>query len=78
MNKAPTCSACDTTMLAGFVPDKFDATGSAGQLSWHPGKVEEKRLLGLKTGGVRYDKNSAKAITAYRCPGCGLILHFAH
>lgn len=78
MSKVPTCTACNVKMQAGFFPDKSDATGTAAQTFWHPGKVEEKKLLGMKTGGVKYDKEQMKAITAYRCPGCGLVLGFAH
>lgn len=78
MSKPPSCTACNATMQAGFFPDKSDATGTAAQLFWHPGKVEEKKLLGMKTGGVKYDKKALKAVVAYRCPTCGLVLPFAH
>ncbi len=78
MSKIPTCTACNMSMQAGFLLDKSDATGTAGQVAWHPGKTEEKKLLGMKTGGVKYDKKELKAVTAYRCPGCGLVLGFAH
>ncbi len=78
MSKAPTCVACNTTMKEGFIPDIASSEGSARQLSWHPGKVEASKMLGIKTGGVKYDKKAVRKITAYRCNSCGLVLPFAH
>ncbi len=76
MSKVPTCAACGVTMKRGFIPDRSQG-GYASQLSWHPGTPEEHKVLGIKTGNVKFEKKSAIGMEAYRCPSCGLVLQFA-
>lgn len=63
-------------MRPGFIPNR-SRDGYATQLSWQPGPPEEQRVFGIKTENVKYEKKSAIAMVAYRCPSCGLVLQFA-
>ena len=65
------CPDCGTAMEEGFVPDF--TYGGIAQMVWHRGEPESARILGMKTGSVKVDRNEFVPITAYRCTGCGLL-----
>ena len=69
------CPDCDVAMKKGFIPDF--AFNDVIQMLWHPGEAEPNTVLGIRTGSVKLDKSEFIAITAHRCPKCGLVRTFA-
>jgi len=70
----PKCTDCGTPMEEGFIPDLNHA--AIAQTTWHRGKPEPTRFLGIKTG-VKVDKKEFVPITAYRCTSCGVLRFYA-
>ncbi len=66
-------------MEKGFVPD-FGAIHTSHlpiQALWHPGDAEEKKFLGMKTGGVKVELPEARKIVADRCTDFVLLRSYA-
>jgi hypothetical protein len=72
----PTCPDCRTDMLSGFctnaVPARLLCLGW-----WHPGEVQQRRMLGVIPLGIEYDRQQEIPVTTYRCPECGLLRSYA-
>lgn len=60
-------------METGFIVDYTH--GAVIQSMWHPGKPEEKKLLGL-SAGAKSDYRSDPKVISYRCPKCRLLLSY--
>lgn len=78
MSTVSNCPKCDRSMEEGFIPEYAHPTLLVSK--WHPGPPQEAdlRLLGLKVGewlDVRADK--MRAISTYRCVGCGFLESYA-
>lgn len=70
MNQQQTCPDCNMAMEVGFIPDHYT---TIIQSRWHPGTPDQKTF----TGNLKLDPNAMIAITAFRCPECGLIKQYA-
>jgi Domain of unknown function (DUF6487) len=70
MASAKACADCNVEMELGFVPDHY---AQIIQSHWHPGTATEKTF----TGNLKLNKEDMVPITAYRCPQCGLLKHYA-
>ncbi len=76
MPTQPLCSDCGEALQIGFIPDA--TIGPVKQSHWHPGPaVDEKYVSARDKRGVKTDWEQAVPITAYRCPGCGLLKVYA-
>ena len=76
MTTQPLCSDCGEALQIGFIPDS--TLGPVKQSHWHPGPaVEEKYFSARDKRGVKTDWEQSVPITAYRCPGCGLLKVYA-
>lgn len=64
------CHRCSRMMEEGFLVDSgdYDAPKIG---AWHPG-APDKRWWGLKVS-----KAQKRAITSWRCTGCGLLENYA-
>jgi Domain of unknown function (DUF6487) len=69
------CPDCGSAMEEGFIPDV--SYGAVLQLAWHPGTPEDKKILGLKSGGVKLNMKESVKITARRCTKCGFLKLYA-
>jgi len=78
MTTQPVCADCGETLQIGFIPDS--TLGPVKQSHWHPGPALHEKYFGTKAGdkrGVKTDWEQTVPITAYRCPGCGLVKIYA-
>ena len=64
------CPDCQAEMEIGFVPDLY---AQIVQSRWHPGPATSKTFV----GNLKLDNKAMIPITAYRCPQCGLLKHYA-
>ena len=64
------CPTCDIPMDEGFIPER--TMGAAAQGVFAEGTPE----FGF-FGGVKMDGHRLYALTAYRCPRCGLVHLYA-
>lgn len=71
MNEQQICPDCNTAMEVGFIPDHY---ATIIQSRWHPGAAAEKTF----TGNLKLDQSALIAITALRCPKCGLLKQYAN
>lgn len=71
MDQNRSCLDCGVDMEIGFVPDHY---AQINQSHWHPGTADERTFL----GNVKLDREAMYPITAFRCPQCGLLKHYAH
>ena len=68
----PRCPKCDKLMDRGHLPDA--AAGEQVLVGvWAPGEPEPRRIM----GGIKYHKDRAVPLTAYRCPACGYVELYA-
>lgn len=69
------CVDCGAEMVEGFVPDV--SYGTILQTCWHAQSPEVKTFLGVKTGGVRFQRSATIPISVHRCTGCGVLKSYA-
>ena len=74
MNDPCKCSDCGRDMVLGFIPDR--TYGAVMESTWQEGPSETRKFLGMYAG-VQFDPKRAKTLTAWRCPGCGLLKLYA-
>ena len=67
----PNCPACKVRMDEGFVLD-FTQHSSFKSSEWVSGKPQPSFWTGLKLKG-----HEKLPIVAFRCPSCGMLLHYA-
>ena len=75
MVEAKQCPDCNVAMEEGYIPDF--AFNTVLQMLWHPGKVQQATVLGIRTGSLKLDQSKFVSTTAHRCPKCGLVRTYA-
>lgn len=70
MDTTKSCPDCHVALEVGFVPDHY---AQIIRSHWHPGAATEKTLF----GNLKLDSDAMLPITAFRCPKCGLLKHYA-
>ncbi len=67
----PTCPVCKVRMEEGFVLDRIQSSSAKPQ-TWSEGEPELSIWGTVKVKGRRQF-----AVTAFRCPNCGMLAHYA-
>jgi hypothetical protein len=71
----PACPDCGVPTEIGALLDH--SHGVIMNLTWHAGLPNDRKFLGLKTGGVAPVWKNVMPAVAYRCPQCGLLRLYA-